>query len=279
MQLQRLQYQNVALRQVSGDSDDKAFISSLFQVSDIKLHFTLRNEHSANIYSFVEYLATANQRGTGFNCIIESNSLTPVGLLTVEPYRDNMNGELAWNIGCAVKPSFRNKGYAKMALQALQNFLSNDSINFMVLDICIDNQYARAVAASCGFEQRKSPTGGLVGYFDQAHPELGMRTQWIKEVHEADPRADAFKKAIDAHRSKQYREAIAHYCEAAEEPYRASSTFTDALIFSNLGMAYSSIREYKKAYIYLKKAWDLGCQNASVSKELEWLKCNAADQI
>lgn len=276
---QRLQYQNVSLRQVSDSSDDKAFISSLFQVPDIKLHFTLRDDHAANIYSFVEYLSTANQRGTGFNCIIENNSLTPVGLLTAEPYRDNMNGELAWNIGFAIKPSFRNKGYAKMALQALQDFLSNYTINAMVLDISTENQYARAVAGSCGFEQRKSSTGGLVGYFDQEHPELGMRTQWIKEVHEADPRADAFRKAVDAYRGKQYREAIYHYYEAAEEPYRAGSPFTDAQIFSNLGMAYSSIREYKKAYMYLTKAWDLGCQNASVSKELEWLRSNAADLI
>ena len=69
------------------------------------------------------------------------------------------------------------------------------------------------------------------------------------------------------------------YYEAAEEPYRAGSPFTDAQIFSNLGMAYSSIREYKKAYMYLTKAWDLGCQNASVSKELEWLRSNAADLI
>ena len=44
-------------------------------------------------------------------------------------------------------------------------------------------------------------------------------------------------------------------------------------------MAFSSIRDYKKAYLYLTKAWEMGCQNASVSKELIWLRTHAADQI
>lgn len=276
---QRLQYQNVALRPITNCQEDKVFIASLFQVPDVRLHYTLRNDHAADIYSFVDYLSTANNRGTGFHCIIENNSLIAVGFLTAEPYRDNQNGEIGWNIGFAVQPNYRNQGYAKRALQALQDFLSNYTIKVMVLDISTDNDAAESVAKSCGFKQRKSPTGGLVGYFDQDHPELGMRTQWIKDVHESDPRAEAFRKAVDAYRSKDYREAIRLYYEASEEPYRAGSPFTDAQIFSNLGMAYSSVKEYRKAYQYLTKAWNLGCQNASVSRELEWLRTHAADEI
>ncbi len=275
----RLQYQNVALRPISNSYEEREFIASLFRVPDIKLHYTLRDDHAANIYSFVEYLSAANNRGTGFHSIIENNSLNAVGFLTAEPYRDNQNGEIGWNIGFAVHPNYRNQGFAKKALQALQDFLSNYTIKVMVLDISTDNDAAESVAKACGFKQRKSPTGGLVGYFDQEHPELGMRTQWIKDVHESDPRAEAFRKAVDAYRSKDYKEAIRLYYEASEEPYRAGSPFTDAQIFSNLGMAYSSVKEYRKAYKYLTKAWNLGCQNASVSKELEWLRAHAADQI
>lgn len=279
MEFQRLQYQNVALRPVSDNPDDRLFISSLFNVPDVKLHFTLRDDHAADICLFVKYLVAANERQTGFNSIIENNQLKPVGLLTAEPFRDNNTGEPGWNIGFAVDPQFRNQGFAKRALQALQNYLSNYTINTMVLDISTSNDPARSVASACGYEERKSPAGGLVGYYDQYHPELGMRTKWIKDVHEADPRADAFKKAVDAYRGRNYREAIKYYYEASEEPYRKGSLFTDAQIFSNLGMAYSSIREYKKAYMYLTKAWDLGCQNASVANELNWLRTNVADMI
>lgn len=276
---QRLQYQNVALRPITSCQEDRDFIVSLFQVPDVRLHYTLRDDHAADIYSFVDYLSSANNRGTGFHSIIENNTLNAVGFLTAEPFRNNQNGEIGWNIGFAVHPSYRNQGYAKRALQALQDFLSNYTIKVMVLDISTDNDAAESVAKSCGFKQRKSPTGGLVGYFDQDHPELGMRTQWIKDVHESDPRAEAFRKAVDAYRSKDYREAIRLYYEASEEPYRAGSPFTDAQIFSNLGMAYSSVKEYRKAYQYLTKAWNLGCQNASVSRELEWLRTHAADEI
>ena len=277
MSVKRYQYQSVALRQISNIDYD--FIASLFRIADIKLYYTLRDDHAANIVSFVDYLANANERGTGFHCIIENNSLVSVGFITAEPYRDSLSGELSWNVGFAVHPQYRNQDNAKNALYALQDYLSNYTIKTMVLDISTDNTASEAVAKSCGYHQRQSPTGGLVGYFDREHPELGMRTQWIKNVHEADPRAEAFRKAVDAYRAKEYRKSIQMYYEAAEEPYRKGSPFTDAQIFSNLGMAYSSIREYKKAYMYLMKAWNMGCQNASVSRELEWLRTNAASEL
>lgn len=279
MPFQRLQYQNLTLRPITSSPADSVFISALFHVDDIVREYTLRDDHAANFNSFVSYMAEGNSRGTGIYCIIEDNADQSVGFITAEPYRDRMSGELAWNVGFAVLPSFRNHNHARNAVQALQDFLSNYTIKTMVLDIGTSNTPARSVAEACGFEQRKSPTGGLVGYYDQQHPEVGMRTQWIKNIHGADPRADAFRKAVDAYRSKNYQEAIRLYYEAVEEPYKAGSPFTDAQIYSNLGMAFSSIREYKKAYKYLTMAWNMGCQNPSVSKELQWLRDNAADVI
>ena len=48
-----------------------------------------------------------------------------------------------------------------------------------------------------------------------------------------------------------------------------------AQIYSNLGMAHSSIGDYRQAYTYLQKAVGLGLFNASIQKELAWLKANA----
>ena len=78
---------------------------------------------------------------------------------------------------------------------------------------------------------------------------------------------------------KDYAASIYYYKLALNEAYVPGTPFTDAQIFSNLGMAYSSIREYKKAYMYLMKAWNMGCQNASVSRELEWLRTNVASEL
>ena len=279
MTFPKLQYQNVTLKPITSSYDNTAFIKSLFRLEDIQREYTLRDDHAANLDSFVSYMANGNANGTGIYCIIEDNFSSPVGFITSEPYRDNMSGDIAWNVGIAIHPAHRNQGHAKNSIQALQDFLSNYTIKIMVLDIGVNNGPARSVAEACGFEQRKSPTGGLVGYYDQQHPEVGMRTQWIKNVHEADPRADAFKKAVDAYRAKDYQEAIKYYYEAVEEPFKEGSPFTDAQIYSNLGMAYSSIREYKKAYKYLTMAWNMGCQNPSVSRELQWLRNNASDVI
>ena len=279
MPFQRLQYQNITLKPITSNFDNNSFISSLFKFDDVKREYTLRDDHAADHRSFVKFMADGNENGTGIYCIIENNYSSPVGFITAEPYRDNMSGELGWNVGVAIHPAHRNQGHAKNSIQALQDFLSNYTIKTMVLDIGLNNAPARSVAEACGFEQRKSPTGGLGGYYDQQHPEVGMRTQWIKNIHEADPRADAFRKAVDAYRAKNYQEAIKLYYEAVEEPFKEGSPFTDAQIYSNLGMAYSSTGEYKKAYKYLTMAWNMGCQNPSVSRELQWLRNNAADVI
>ena len=205
MPFQRLQYQNIALKPITNSFDNNSFIASLFKFEDVKREYTLRDDHAADLKTFVKFMADGNENGTGIYCIIENNYSSPVGFITAEPYRDNMSGDLGWNVGIAVHPAHRNQGHAKNAIQALLDFLSNYTIKTMVLDIGTNNTPARSVAETCGFEQRKSPTGGLVGYYDRAHPEVGMRTQWIKNIHGADPRADAFRKAVDAYRAKIIR--------------------------------------------------------------------------
>ena len=49
---------------------------------------------------------------------------------------------------------------------------------------------------------------------------------------------------------------------------------TDALCYSNMGMACSSYGNYTKAFLCLKKVQNLGLTNASIERELNWLKVN-----
>ena len=59
--------------------------------------------------------------------------------------------------------------------------------------------------------------------------------------------------------------------KALDEDYLEGTPFTDAQIFMNMGMAYSSNEEYRKAYDCLTKAESLGLHSPAITKELQWL--------
>ena len=271
-------FENVILRPVTDGFADRSFIKTLFSFADVKRNFTLRADHAADIFSFVSYMDRANRTGSGVHSIIERKDGDPVGLITAEPY-ENAEGKTAWNIGFAIHPLHRNKGYAKDAVNGIAFILSRFPIKTMDLDICLDNDAAEAVARACGCEQLHSPTGGIVGFMDPEHPELGMRSCWIRNVQSQGKRDDYGSEAIKSHKEKDYRSAITYYKEALKEPYSPGSAFTDSIIYSNMGMAYSSMKRHAKAYALLKKAWEMGCRNQTVSKELEWLETNAPAEI
>lgn len=279
MAAERLQYQNVALRRISDSWMDRNYVPSLFRFQDIKQHFLFKGQHVSDADSFFEALVAENKNGHGFHCVIEDNLLNPVGLVTVQAIREPGNDEVLSSADLAIHPNDRNRGYARNAIEALLEYLANYSINTIVFDISSMNKAATTVALKCGFTQSKSATGGVSGYYDRTYPEIGLRTKWTRKVHGSDPRAETFREANEAFQSKNYQEAIRLYQAASQMPYRDGSPFTDAMAMSNIGMAYSSMREYRKAYTCLKKAWDMGCRNASVSKELEWLRWNAPDAI
>ena len=274
----RAPFENIILRQIEDSFADRSFIKHLFMYADVKSFYTLRDDHAADLDSFVDYLVEANRRTRGLHHIIETKDGDPAGFITAEPYRTH-DGEAAWNIGFAVHPMHRNKGYARDAVNGLAFILSNFSIERMDLDIPTDDKPAEAVAKACGCEQLHSPTGGIMGFLDEDHPELGMRTCWVRKVTPGGKRDEFGNEAIRSQREKDYRSAITYYKEALKHPYQPGSPFTDEQILSNMAMAYSSVKRYAKAYSLLTKAWDMGCRNQSVSKELDWLRANAESEI
>ena len=271
-------FENIVLRPIADTYTDRIFIKSLFDYADIKTHYTLRPDHSADINSFVSYLADSNLRNAPIHSIIETNDGDSAGFITAEPH-SGAGGLPAWNIGFAILPLYRGNGYAKEAVNAIASILSSFPIKTMELDISTDNKAAEAVAKACGCVQFKSPTGGILGFKDPQHPELGIRTCWVRSVKTSGKRDEYGNEAIEAHKDKDYRSAITYYKEALNEPYPTGSLFTDAQIYSNMAMAYSSLRRFAKAYLLLKKAWEMGCQNESVKRELQWMRDNASSEI
>ena len=67
-------------------------------------------------------------------------------------------------------------------------------------------------------------------------------------------------------------EAQAHslFVQALQFPYENGSPWTDAQIYSNMGMSCGD--DYAKAYTYLQKAVSLGLTNPSIIKEINWIE-------
>lgn len=110
------------------------------------------------------------------------------------------------------------------------------------------------------------------GYIDEQHPEVGMRFRWFKQL--AGQRTIYFNQAVHCYRQKNYVGAINAFRQALNEPYQPDTPYTDAQIYSNMGMALSSVGQYREAFNALKKAQQLGLNNPSIEKELLWLRNN-----
>ena len=244
-------------------------VEELFRHQDVRKFYVLRDDHAANIRSFCQYIIVANVQKAALNFIIYDNYGNEVGLISAEPMMNRNTNLPMWNVGYAVLPSERRKGYASAALTGLSNYLlQNYSFPQVMLDICTENHESEGVARKCGFTK---PNDGR-GYFDPDHMELGPRFRWFKQL--AGQRTMYFNQAVHCYRQKNYAGAIQNFQQALHEPYQPGTPYTDAQIYSNLGMALSSVHLYREAFDALKKAQSLGLNNPSIEKELLWLRNN-----
>lgn len=245
------------------------FVEELFRYNDVKKYYVLRSDHAANIRLFCQYVVNANLQKQALNFIVFDNLGNEVGFISAEPMMNTSTNLPMWNVGYAIHPSHRLKGYASSAVSALSDFLlQNFSFQQIMLDISEDNIASQKVAKKCNFTKPND----RMGYFDMEHPEVGMRMRWFKQL--AGGRTTYFNQAVHYYRQKAYAEAVSAFKQALNEPYMPDTPYTDAQIYSNMGMALSSMRLYKDAFYALKKAQSLGLNNPSIEKELNWLKNN-----
>lgn len=246
------------------DSSDVPFMKILFSYDVIKKFYVLRSDHAQDISLFVDYLVTAHNNGTSLNYKVSLGG-TPIGIIGGEVQRD-FKGDVAWNIAYAFLPGYWNNGFATEALIAFSNDIKQYSIPKAFLDISTINTNSERVAQKAGFIQNTS-----MAHMDPEHEELDILFHWEKKLHSL--RDYYFSQGISAFRQKQFRNAEQLFMRALGEVYEGSPN-TDALCFSNMGMACSSYGNYEKALQCLKKAQSLGLSNPSIERELLWLRTN-----
>ena len=270
----RITLGNIYLRTIEDNSENRAFIKLLFQEPDIRKYYVLRSDHSQSIDLFVTYLSQQNQDKSSLNFVIESGDYLPVGLLTAELQQDKERN-IMWNVAYAIHSKYRRKGYAYEALIGLVEILKNYSISVISLDISESNIASSNLAEKCGFEILRTEMGGKVGFIDPENIDLGLRLKWVKSLIDNKSKRNYLNfQAVQAYRNKNYNLAIELFIQSLKEPMPQGSPYSDGQIFSNLGMAYSSIQQYFKAYECLSKAFNLGIRNDNVIRELRWLKDN-----
>lgn len=244
-------------------------VEELFRHPDVKKFYVLLDDHAANIRSFCQYIIAANIQQAAMNFIIYGNSGHEVGLISAEPMMNRNTNLPMWNVGYAVLPEYRRNGYASAAVKGLSDYLlQNYSFPQVMLDICTENHESEGVARKYGFVK---PNDGQ-RYIDPDHMEWGFRFRWFKQF--AGQLTMYFNQAVHFYRHKNYQMAIASFKQALNEPYQPGTPYTDAQIYSNMGMALSSVHLYREAFNALKKAQSLGLNNPNIEKELLWLRNN-----
>lgn len=262
--MQNINCKNCILQLVGYSNFD--FIKSLFNDEDIRKFYVISKEHTNDLNLFCNYLVSTNQKNRALNFVIYNIEGKEVGLITAEPVMNRNTGMPEWNVGYAILPIYRRSGFATDAVNNLSSFLlSNYAFPYVVLDISIDNEISEKVAQKSGFEK----IIGL-GLFDINNPDVGMRYKWVKKL--PGERSLYFNQAAQLFRTKNLQESISVYKKALSEPYNEGTPYTDAQIYSNIGMAYSALEEYSEALYYLKRARNLGLTNNVIERELKWLK-------
>lgn len=247
--------------------NDSSFLEALFSEKDIRKYYVLRDDHAQSIKLFTQYLVESTESQRGLTYVVRLLDSTPIGIVGGE-VRRNMTGEIVWNVSYAIHSSYRCIGYATESLIAFTEHIQKYGIEKSVLDISDENEASKRIAQKAGYEYNKN-----TAHIDPKHMELGLLFHWEKIVVEFN-RDVYFLKACSFYQNKNYQAAERFFQKALEQPQVPGSPNTDALCYSNMGMACSSYGNYEKAFRYLKKAQGLGLTNLSIERELNWLKNN-----
>ncbi|MDE6581782.1 MAG: GNAT family N-acetyltransferase, partial [Duncaniella sp.] len=171
-----------------------------------------------------------------------------------------------WNVEFAVSEKFRGRGFATEAVAGLCRFLLQIfAIPRVVADICDADKGAIRVIEKCGFVRPSHE----YAYMNYRNVRQGMRWQWYRR--QPGRRALCFAKGLQYYRMKRFMDAATIWIESLASPRCDDTPYTDGLILSNIGMAYSSAGWYAQARQYLERARVVTDDSAHIEAELRWI--------
>lgn len=241
--------------------EDRLLLHELFRDPDVRKYFVLSDEHSRDIDAFHEYLLNMFLHRGGFLYVIHTPEGQKAGIICVEFEREG--NFLIGKTSYAILTRYRNRGYATVALTMVGVFLTNSQIDTLVLDINLENEASMAVARAAYYVTDR------IGHLDPEHPDVGPRKKWRFNLNSQ--RLIFFREAQHHYAHKDYASCIELYQKALNEDYLEGTPFTDAQIYSNMGMTFSANEEYRKAYDCLTRAESIGLHSADITKEIKWL--------
>lgn len=273
--MERLKFGNYSLCVFNREDVDEVarVVGVLFSDPDTQRFFTV-SDTDIEPYAFAQSMANVNETHRGIDCLIRDNGQNNIGLLTCE-LDNKWQSDVYWSIGLTIHPSYRNQGYATKILKDICMLLGRYNFEEVILDISEYDNYMERAAKSAGYKKREyRHNDGRVAFFDRSHQEIGLHNLWCRKLHDLCERDMLCNKALELARNKNYLGAIPIYQQALTKECTQESGWTDAQIFSNLGICYSATKHYQMAYQCLKKAQAMGLNNPTIQQELQWLHNN-----
>lgn len=197
--------------------------------------------------------------------IADEKGNNPIGWVTVE-----FEAKYFLNVVTMtylIDKNYRRKGIITEAVHSVLTLLSEYQIGYIIAYIELENKASVRVAEKVGFVANKQE-----GFFDDNVEGGAFRLKWKLNI--IDVREHFCSVASYFFQNKDYEKSIEVFQQALEEDENVGSPYSNLQIYSNIGMALSSLGNYEDAYNVLKQVHDYGFTNASIERELNWLRTN-----
>lgn len=259
-----IQLKGFVLRQIK--ESDFATLKTVFNEKENLNYYHILPEDKADITRLFRKFIEGYKIKREIDWIIaEEKENKPVGWVTVEFETRNLIN--VGTITYLIDYNFRRKGIITEAVRSVLTLLREYQIGYIVAFIELDNKASVRVAEKNGFV-----TNQQEGFFDDNVEGGAFRYKW--KVNLMDVREYLCSAANHFFQNKDYEKSIEVFQQAIEEDEIVGSPYNNLQIYSNIGMALSSLGNYEDAYNLLIQVQNYGFTNASIERELNWLRTN-----
>lgn len=259
-----IKLKSFVLRQIK--ESDFIALKAVFNEKENQNYYHILPEDKADITRLFRKFIEEYKNKREIDWIIaEEKENNPIGWVTVEFETRNFLNVLTMTY--LIDKNYRRKGIITEAVRSVLTLLREYEIGYIVAFIELDNKASVRVAEKNGFVANQQE-----GFFDNNVEGGAFRLKW--KVNLMDVREHLCSVASHFFQSKDYEKSIEVFQQALEEDEIFGSPYSNLQIYSNIGVVLSSLGSYEDAYNVLIQVQNYGFTNASIERELNWLKTN-----